>query len=321
MKFSKLSITICIIIFLVGCSKTGDYTPVSSGAKNSLLNPPPPIFANAIGQYEGYLQIITTNPSNQSALAVVNATLSEIKYAALVKHNIDLELEFGTDNIGILLFGLLEVAKERHIQGGGTIGTYDQFPAPEYYLTPSGDPMDCVLSAISAVIGIADAKALYRSVLAGASRQTVIAAVKLIGRRVATVVNVAIMVYNVIKCFWPSVEEPPPPPPLVSSPTPNPNPGSGSGAGSGFSYIPHSFFNSDREFFDQHKNDIINYLMTKQSMSQLVAEQVVEMVYTCGGDPAVIGTAWVEDYFSEAGSYDDGPVPGPGPGPGGPPNP
>ena len=61
--------------------------------------------------------------------------------------------------------------------------------------------MDCFLTAVGTLIGITDAKNIWKSIVAGASEETAIAAVKLIGRRVGTIISVGIMVYEVGSCL------------------------------------------------------------------------------------------------------------------------
>jgi hypothetical protein len=65
----------------------------------------------------------------------------------------------------------------------------------------SDENMDCFLTAVGDFIGISQAKSIWRGIVMGASEQTVIAAVKLIGRRVAGIISVALMVYATGSCL------------------------------------------------------------------------------------------------------------------------
>jgi hypothetical protein len=53
-------------------------------------------------------------------------------------------------------------------------------------------------------LGIADAKKIWAGIVAGASEETVIASLRLMGRRVATVIGVGLMIYEAGDClgFW-----------------------------------------------------------------------------------------------------------------------
>lgn len=109
----------------------------------------------------------------------------------------DLRNDFVDNPEGLVTLGLIYAAKEKnanlassHSQGISTLAV-------------SGD-FDCFLAAVGTFIGIADARKIWLSIVAGASEETAIAALRLIGRRAATVLAVGIMVYEAGDClgFW-----------------------------------------------------------------------------------------------------------------------
>jgi hypothetical protein len=65
----------------------------------------------------------------------------------------------------------------------------------------SDENMNCFLTAIGDIIGITQARSLWKSIVAGASEETVIAAVSLIGRRVAGVLTITFAIYSTGECL------------------------------------------------------------------------------------------------------------------------
>lgn len=63
------------------------------------------------------------------------------------------------------------------------------------------DPSDCFWQAVTGVIGIADAKNIWQALSVGASEETVIAAVRLIGKRVAITISITYMVIQIGDCY------------------------------------------------------------------------------------------------------------------------
>ncbi|GEM_PF-4847686 len=65
----------------------------------------------------------------------------------------------------------------------------------------SEDPMNCFLTAVGTFLGITQAQQIWNSILAGAAEDTVIATLKMIGRRVGSIISVGIMIYSVGQCL------------------------------------------------------------------------------------------------------------------------
>lgn len=124
-------------------------------------------------------------------IAETNARITEVY---LGKYNIDLASEFSEDPFGITVMGLYQAAKERYLIDG------HELPIDTTYYE-ANPTFDCFLTAVSAAIGITDAKAIWKSILAGASEQTVIAAVRLIAKRTMTCFAVVILIYQIGDCL------------------------------------------------------------------------------------------------------------------------
>lgn len=73
--------------------------------------------------------------------------------------------------------------------------------APVFTPTVSDATFSCFWAAISAFIGITQAKDIWKSIVAGAVEDTIIETLVLMGRRTATIVMVAGMVYAVGECL------------------------------------------------------------------------------------------------------------------------
>lgn len=105
----------------------------------------------------------------------------------------DVRKDFIDDPNRLVILGLFYAAKESRDlamqrAGGGL-------------KLPNDSAFDCFLTAVGTVIGIFDVKNIWNSIVAGATEDTVIAALKLIGGRVASIITLGIMVYEVGNCL------------------------------------------------------------------------------------------------------------------------
>jgi len=119
--------------------------------------------------------------------------------------NIDLRQDFSDDPASVIVFGLFYAAKEVYDQEQSNYSKRDNKKKKDIapYFMPE-DPFSCFMTAVETFIGISEAKSIWKAIVSGASEQTAVAALKLIGKRVGTVLGVAIMVYQAGKCigFW-----------------------------------------------------------------------------------------------------------------------
>lgn len=146
-------------------------------------------------------QLIISN-NQESATIYIRNLASQICGYFYYNRNIDIRNDFINDPNGVILLGLFYAADEYYYQNQMTAKSLKQSgktASPNLYDDP--DPMGCFLTAVGSLIGFADAKNIWRSFVAGASEQTVIAALKLIGRRVATVITVVVTIYQAGECL------------------------------------------------------------------------------------------------------------------------
>ena len=124
-------------------------------------------------------------------LSILEKLNDQISREFLLQYKIDLKSEFKTDYDKITLIGLLYAGKETFLP---------EIKDENSTLRPPSD-FGCFLTAVSTLIGIPQAQSIWNSIKAGATEQTVVGALKLIGRRVGTIIGVAIMVYEVGECL------------------------------------------------------------------------------------------------------------------------
>lgn len=98
---------------------------------------------------------------------------------------------------GLVTLGLFYDAKEKYT-------ALNNAQSQGIQTLAASENMGCVLTAVSAFVGITQACQIWRRIAAGASEETVIAALRLVGKRAATVIGVGIMIYQVRECldFW-----------------------------------------------------------------------------------------------------------------------
>ncbi|PQV59672.1 hypothetical protein CLV53_11556 [Sediminibacterium magnilacihabitans] len=134
------------------------------------------------------------------AQAIVYPLANKVASYFYAKYQRDIRRDFVNNPQGIIILGLLYAAKERH---AATINMSASLHAPGQGLAVESNraTFDCLLSVVGSVIGLSDARNLWQSIAAGATEETAIAALKVIGRRVAGVITVAIMVYDLGSCL------------------------------------------------------------------------------------------------------------------------
>ena len=111
------------------------------------------------------------------------------------KYKIDIREKFVDNPEGIIILGMFYAEKEyQKTKYQIKTNSLNSFKT-------SDENMDCFMTVVSDVIGISQAKAIWNSIVMGASEETVIAAVSLIGKRVAGILTVATMVYSTGSCL------------------------------------------------------------------------------------------------------------------------
>lgn len=196
-----------LLIFLVSCKKdfhnSNDLKSVDLNTHNNVADIFKPINPND-------LQTIIKNQEAKNAELMLNKTANKLADYFFQKEGIDLKKEFEGNNNLIIIFALLKAKQE---QKSAQIIDKENFSLNSSIvnITPqdsiSEDNMGCFMTAVGTIIGIADANAIWTSIAAGASSKSIIAALRLIGKRVAFAVTTAFAIYNVGEClgWWKDV--------------------------------------------------------------------------------------------------------------------
>jgi hypothetical protein len=147
---------------------------------------------------KGTLLTAISNEDKETLDNIINVTNDRIIETFKMKYHIDLNNEFDSqEKYGITLIGVYYAARERYLNDGHELpADIDDIKSYEYKQT-----FDCFLTAVSAAIGITDAKKIWKSIIAGASEQTVIATIRLVAKRVTAIIAVGILVYQVGNCL------------------------------------------------------------------------------------------------------------------------
>ncbi|MEN9696728.1 MAG: hypothetical protein RLZ56_149 [Bacteroidota bacterium] len=136
--------------------------------------------------------------SSRDSMEIVNYNkIKANQIASYIQHkfNLDVSEKFIDNPEGIVILGMCLAAKElEHKRVRLAASGIGVFKAPS-------DNMNCFMTAVSDLIGISQARSIWNSIVAGATEETVIAAVSLIGRRVGGILAVATMVYSTGECL------------------------------------------------------------------------------------------------------------------------
>jgi hypothetical protein len=111
------------------------------------------------------------------------------------KFNIDITKEFIDNPEGIVILGLF-YAKKEQLDAKSLIMSTSTNNVMKY-----NDPNDCFWAAVTGIFTLADAKNIWKAISAGATEETVIAAAKLIGRRVGGIIMITIAILEIGECI------------------------------------------------------------------------------------------------------------------------
>lgn len=194
MNLKKITpiILFSFVLFLSGCTKSVERITWQAEISENKINYLPELFNEFTS--EKLIDIIASKDSDKASSynkMKANQIASYFKH----KYKIDIRDKFIDNPEGIIILGVFYAEKE----------SLDLKSQTKSYsinsLKTNDEDMSCLFAAVGAVIGISEAKAIWSSIVAGASAETVIAAVSLIGRRVAAIWTVSVMVYEIGGCL------------------------------------------------------------------------------------------------------------------------
>jgi hypothetical protein len=187
------TISICLLLILTGCTKsTQDKQWQAEITENKAANLQDVFLQNGS---EKLIDLVASK--DELKIKKFNKTkANEIASYFQDKYNIDITKEFIDNPEGIVILGLFYAKKEQQDADSQIMSN-----STNNVMKTSDENMDCFLTAVGDFVGITQARSIWNSIVMGASEQTVIAAVKLIGRRVAGIISVATMVYATGSCL------------------------------------------------------------------------------------------------------------------------
>ena len=181
-----------IILFISSCNKELTTKKWEAQIFENKANSLPDLF-NQIGS-EKLVEIISSKDQVQVS-AYNKMKANQIASYFIDKYKIDIREEFKDNPEGIIVLGMLYAAKEyedaRIKIKGNSLGV---MKSPE-------EEMNCFFVAVESVIGITQARSLWKSIAMGATKEAVISSVSLLSRRVVAIWSVANLVYDIGGCL------------------------------------------------------------------------------------------------------------------------
>jgi hypothetical protein len=158
------------------CSKSVDNNQWQAVISENKVNSLPEIFSQF--KTEKVVEILSskdTIKASQQNKILANQIASYFQS----KYKIDITQDFKNNPEGIIILGIF-YAKKEAIEAKSKNTSF----SINSYQTNSED-MECLMTAVGTVIGISQAKDIWRSIMAGATEATILNTVKLLARRVA----------------------------------------------------------------------------------------------------------------------------------------
>jgi hypothetical protein len=181
-----------IIVLISSCNKELTTKHWEAQIIKNKANSLPELF-NQIGS-EKLVEIVSSKDQVQVS-AYNKMKANQIASYFIDKYKIDIREEFKDNPEGIIVLGMLYAAKEYEdarikIKGN----SLEVMKSPE-------EEMNCFFVAVESVIGITQARSLWKSIAMGATKEAVISSVSLLSRRVVAIWSVANLVYDIGGCL------------------------------------------------------------------------------------------------------------------------
>jgi hypothetical protein len=133
---------------------------------------------------------------NEAQASLILQPLSK-KIISFIYSNYKIDISKSTDIAGIIIIGALIAKKEQELFSYN-LKDKNKINGSTIQNAPG---MDCFITAVSSVIGIADARNLYLQFVNGVSAETILGTVRLLGKRVAGILTLTFTVYELGKCI------------------------------------------------------------------------------------------------------------------------
>ena len=188
------AVSLCLLLFLTSCTKSTEekqwQAEISENKAASLKD----VFLQ--NGSEKLIDIIASK--DEVKMSNFNKTkANQIASYFQDKFKIDITKEFIDNPEGIVILGLFYAKKEQ-------LDASSQIKTNSTIVMKENDPNDCFWAVITGLIGLTDAKNVWKAFSAGISEETIFAAAKLIGKRVGSVIVTLVAVNQLGECagWW-----------------------------------------------------------------------------------------------------------------------
>ena len=198
MKKIIQTLSLCLILFLTSCTKE---TEVKQWQAEITENKAASLKEVFLKNGSEKLLDIAASKDELKMSDYNKMTANQIASYFQDKFKIDITKEFIDNPEGIVILGLFYAKKEQQDANSQIMSNRTNSLMKANVMKTPDATMDCFLTAVGNLIGITQAQSIWKSIVMGATEETVIAAVALIGRRVAGIFSVGMMVYATGNCL------------------------------------------------------------------------------------------------------------------------
>jgi len=197
MKKIIQTLSLCLILFLTSCTKS---TEVKQWQAVITKNKAATIKEIFLENGSKKLLDITASKDEVKMSDYNKMTANQIASYFQDKFKIDITKEFIDNPEGIVILGLFYAKKEQQ-DANSQIMSDRTNNLMKANVMQANDTNDCFWAAVTGILSLADAKNIWKAISAGATEETVIAAAKLIGRRVGGIIMVTIAILEIGECI------------------------------------------------------------------------------------------------------------------------
>ena len=191
-KISVVTFLLISIFIVTSCNKVDSNINSSQQLVKNEFTTMTEVF-NSVNQID--LENILKD-KNEAQASLILQPLSN-KIISFIYSNYKIDISKSTDITGVVIVGALIAKKEQELSSNN-LNVKNSIDGVAIETAPG---MDCFMTAVSSVVGIADARNLYLLYTNGVSAETILGTVRLLGKRVAGILTLAFAVYELGKCI------------------------------------------------------------------------------------------------------------------------
>jgi hypothetical protein len=197
MKKIIQTLSLCLVLFLTSCTKPNEDNQWQAEITENKAASLKEVFLQNGSEK---LLDITASKDEVKMSDYNKVTANQIASYFKNKFKIDITKEFIDNPEGIVILGLFYAKKEQQ-DANSQIMSDRTNNLMKANVMQASDTNDCYWAAVTGILSLADAKNIWKAISAGATEETVIAAAKLIGRRVGGIIMVTIAILEIGECI------------------------------------------------------------------------------------------------------------------------